>query len=157
MIQDLSCGSESCAWKNELARYEAFASRWLAEAWSRESSSCEHARCVRGYVLAKLMVDEDGSCDSLSEMLDLSVEKTMGMSVDELRALEAATTCKGAKTSSVKKALLLRSIERDFDMSFPRYSTAEITTLGQLCEFVGQLRGKGGCDEQFQEVSYILK
>lgn len=157
MNRDVSCDSESSVWEDELARYEASANRWLAGAWSHKAGSYEHARCVSGYVLAKLMVDEDESCDLLSEMLDLSVKKTMGMSMDEFRALEAATTCKGAKTSSVKKALLLRSVERDFDMSFPRYSTAGIKTLERLCELVGALQGKGGGDEQFQETNYILK
>ena len=98
---------------------------------------------LRKYILYRLHFDpaaeED---DDFNSLLKRSIEEALAIHPDLLAEERAARSCDGATTLVTKKALLLQSIQRKFDIRLNPDKAVAAKTLSDISEVVWEAMKK---------------
>lgn len=88
---------------------------------------------LRKYILYRLHFDPVSETDEdFNNLLKRSLEEAMTIHPDLLAEERAARSCDGASTLVTKKALLLQSIQRKFDIRLDAFKAVEGKTLTDI-------------------------
>lgn len=92
---------------------------------------------LRKYILYRLHFDPATETDEdFNNLLKRSLEEAMAIHPDLLAEERAARSCDGASTLVTKKALLLQSIQRKFDIRLDAFKAVEGKTLTDISTVV---------------------
>ena len=92
---------------------------------------------LRKYILYRLHFDPSTETDDdFNNLLKRSLEEAMAIHPDLLAEERAARSCDGASTMVTKKALLLQSIQRKFDIRLDAFKAVEGKTLTDIARVV---------------------
>lgn len=92
---------------------------------------------LRKYILYRLHFDPATETDEdFNNLLKRSLEEAMAIHPDLLAEERAARSCDGASTLVTKKALLLQSIQRKFDIRLDAFKAVEGKTLTDISKVV---------------------
>ena len=92
---------------------------------------------LRKYILYRLHFDPAAETDEdFNNLLKRSLEEAMSIHPDLLAEERAARSCDGASTLVTKKALLLQSIQRKFDIRLDAFKAVEGKTLTDISRVV---------------------
>ncbi len=92
---------------------------------------------LRKYILYRLHFDPATETDDdFNNLLKRSLEEAMAIHPDLLAEERAARSCDGASTMVTKKALLLQSIQRKFDIRLDAFKAVEGKTLTDIARVV---------------------
>lgn len=92
---------------------------------------------LRSYILYRLHFDPTAETDEdFNSLLKRSLEEAMKLHPDLLAEERAARSCDGASTLVTKKALLLQSIQRKFDIRLDAFKAVEGKTLTDIAGVV---------------------
>jgi hypothetical protein len=92
---------------------------------------------LRKYILYRLHFDPAVETDEdFNNLLKRSLEEAMSLHPDLLAEERAARSCDGASTLVTKKALLLQSIQRKFDIRLDAFKAVEGKTLTDISQVV---------------------
>lgn len=94
------------------------------------------ASCLTRYILAKYRLCE-GDYDNLEldHLAEASLAKMLQLPPEEAQRLDGAT-CDGADSTHVKQALLMMSIQKDFDCTLDGFAVAFAKTVDDLAVLV---------------------
>lgn len=92
---------------------------------------------LRRYILGKYMMPEK-CCpgDSIRELTETSLARTMRVSPELAAELDTARSCAGATSAMVKKALLLQAMERDLGITLPADRASQAPDVSALAALV---------------------
>lgn len=93
---------------------------------------------LRGFIMAKYhLVEADmPQGEHFDDVVEISLAKTMKVSQQEIKDIEAAQGCDGATSSAVKKVLLLLSIQKTLNIEIPAKESARFKTIRDLSKIV---------------------
>lgn len=93
--------------------------------------------CLTDYVLAKFLLtrEESAGC-GFQKLADLSLAKSMKISVELVHEFDIAKSCTGTSSAMVKKALLYNSVQTKLNIELPAEKTPYIQDFGQLADLV---------------------
>lgn len=94
---------------------------------------------IKSYLCLKFMLDEsDAESDDIVELAARSVEQIAGLKKNGLQFVDHSGTCAAVSSAVTKKILLLIALQKALNITFPRNKTADILSIGQLCEAVAE-------------------
>ena len=109
-----------------------------------QASREEWASHIRGYVLAKFLLEEEEPEGDLLELARKSVSLLTGIPREKLERMDRPSGCTAATAVLDKKVLLLLSLSKGLGVSLAPGSAPKIKTLDQLAEVLRE--GRPGCE-----------
>ena len=99
-----------------------------------QASREEWASHIRGYVLAKFLLEEGEPEQDLIQLAQKSVSLLTGIPRETLEQMDRPSGCTAATAVLDKKVLLLLSLSKGLGIPLPPGSAPKIKTLDQLAE-----------------------
>lgn len=99
-----------------------------------QTSREEWASHIRGYVLAKFLLEEGEPEQDLIQLAQKSVSLLTGIPREKLEQMDRPSGCTAATAVLDKKVLLLLSLSKGLGVPLPPGSAPKIKTLDQLAE-----------------------
>ncbi len=91
--------------------------------------------CLRRYVLAKYLLEDDGE-DRLDELTGMSVAQAAKLDRRLLEDVDTSQECTGSTSVMRKRVLLLMAMQKDFEVELDPGLAAEAATLRDLARMV---------------------
>lgn len=135
--------------KNRLEEAAREADRLLVERRATTASEEELVDILREYVRLRYLLKPGDICqeDNFNYLGELSLARSLGMSVDRVRKTELDSKCEGTSSSMTKKILLIIALGKALGISTDPESNAEITTISDLARELHERLRSGRTDD----------
>lgn len=96
---------------------------------------------VRRFILAKFRLDEEEAApagDDLEKLAQASLAKMLKMAPDLVKSEDKAANCDGADSATVKQALVIMALQKEFHMQLDCFRAGLCHSVGELAALVWQ-------------------
>ena len=144
MEYNVSAKGPNLELKMRLEKAASEADKVLADKKATTASEEELVGILVEYVRLRYLLkpDDIDPSDSFNYLGELSLARSLGRSVEQVRKTELDSKCEGTSSSMTKKILLIIALGKALRISTDPERNAEITTINDLaCELYARLRG----------------
>ena len=96
---------------------------------------------VRRFILAKFRLDEEEAApagDNLEKLAQASLAKMLKIAPDLVKSEDKAANCDGADSATVKQALMIMALQKEFHMQIDCFRAGLCHSVGELAALVWQ-------------------
>ena len=91
---------------------------------------------LREYVARKMALEEGEISDSVTEMIQISVARSMHVDISRLKKVDHASKCNGTTAVISKRVLLFLAIQKGLGVTLPPEKTPDIHTVQDLADIL---------------------
>lgn len=109
-----------------------------------ELCESEVARLVKEFVLAKFRLNADEASeagDNLEKLAQASIAKMLAIAPEIVNREDKPANCDGADSATVKQALMIMALRREFEVDFDCFEAGLCKTTGELSDLVARSIG----------------
>lgn len=101
-------------------------------------------RLVEAFVLAKFRLNAEETHDvgdDLEKLAQLSIAKMLAIAPEIVKHEDKPANCDGADSATVKQALMIMALRREFDVELDCFKAGLCKTVGELADLVAAAAG----------------